>query len=149
MGQQQLLLILIVTIVVGIATVVGIQMFGEGARAAVYDAVRLDLLEIGVEAQGYYVRPTSIDGGGRSFEGLDFTKLSLSVDISEDSDNVATNLNATYTISGQSRTEFLVTAELDDANNRFMAIRVCQNQNHLGQLGIGSAPPPPPCDENN
>lgn len=147
MGQQQLMLILIVTIVVGIATVVGIQMFGEGARSAAVDAVRLDLLEIGVEAQGYYIRPTSIDGGGRSFEGINFTHLSLSVEIDENSSEVARNLNATYTISDQTRTEFLVTAHINDANNRFMAIRVCQNQNHLGDLGVGSAPLPPPCDD--
>lgn len=146
MGQQQLMLILIVTIIVGIATVVGIQMFGEGADSFALDAVTLDLLEIGVEAQGYYIRPTSIDGGGRSFENLNFNDLSLSVEIDEDSDEIARNLNATYTISGQSRTEFLVTAELNDANNRFIAIRVCQNQNHLGNVGVGSAPEPPPCD---
>jgi len=57
MGQQQLLLVILVTIIVGIATVVAINTFGSAADAANIDAVRNDVAAIASGAQGYYMKP--------------------------------------------------------------------------------------------
>ncbi|MDZ7715010.1 MAG: hypothetical protein U5J95_02240 [Balneolaceae bacterium] len=46
MGQQQLLLVILVTIIVGIATVVAINTFSSASDSANVDAVRGDLLNI-------------------------------------------------------------------------------------------------------
>ena len=46
MGQQQLLLVILVTIIVGIATVVAINTFGTAADNANIDAVRNDMTAI-------------------------------------------------------------------------------------------------------
>jgi len=72
MGQQQLLLVILVTIIVGIATVVAINTFGSAADAANLDAVRNDVAAIASAAQGYYMKPTMLAGGGRTFTGITF-----------------------------------------------------------------------------
>jgi hypothetical protein len=97
MGQQQLLLIILGVIVVGIAVVVGITMFQDNAVSANRDAVTNDLVNLGARAQQFYRRPTSLGGGQNSFTllGSDMSKLV----------NGATaaswiNPNGTYTLTG-------------------------------------------------
>lgn len=145
MGQQQLLLIILVTLIVALATILALSAMNEGAKNAALDGIRTELLELSVEAQGYYARPTGMGGGGRSFEGISFENLSISAVITGADSEIASNMYATYTISGHSRSEFLITAEFNDNTDRFLAIRVCQNQNSLGLVGINEAPVPPPC----
>ncbi len=70
MGQQQLLLIILGVIVVGIAVAVGITMFSDNAISANRDAVSNDLVNLAARAQQYYRRPTALGGGGNSFVGL-------------------------------------------------------------------------------
>jgi uncharacterized protein (UPF0333 family) len=67
MGQQQLLLIVLSVIIVGIAVVVGINMFGASAASANLEAVTNDLMNLASRAQQYYVKPVAMGGGGNSF----------------------------------------------------------------------------------
>ena len=67
MGQQQLLLVILVTILVGIATVVAINVFGESAEQANADAVRQDLLSAASNAQAIWTKPTQLGGAGGDF----------------------------------------------------------------------------------
>jgi len=69
MGQQQLLLIVLGVIIVGIAVVVGINVFTASAASSNRDAVIADLTTIGSMAQGYYRKPTALGGGNNSFTG--------------------------------------------------------------------------------
>ena len=69
MGQQQLLLIVLGVIVVGIAVVVGINLFNANAVSANRDGVISDLNNLGAMAQQYYKKPTSMGGGGNKFTG--------------------------------------------------------------------------------
>ena len=79
MGQQQLLLIVLGVIVVGIAVVVGINLFNANATASNRDAVVSDLNNLGAMAQQYYKKPASMGGGANTFTswsiptGLDTT----------------------------------------------------------------------------
>jgi type II secretory pathway pseudopilin PulG len=70
MGQQQLLLIILGVIVVGIAVAVGITMFSDSAVNANRDALTNDLVNLASRAQQYFRRPTSLGGGGSTFNGL-------------------------------------------------------------------------------
>ena len=70
MGQQQLLLIVLSVIIVGIAVVIGLGLFSEGADQANIDQVVQDVAALGAKAQQYYMKPTALGGGGRSFTGL-------------------------------------------------------------------------------
>ena len=69
MGQQQLLLIVLGVIIVGIAVVVGINLFNANAESSAKDGVVSDCTNLGAMAQQYYKKPTSMGGGGNSFLG--------------------------------------------------------------------------------
>ena len=71
MGQQQLLLIVLGVIVVGIAVVVGINLFNANAEASAKDTIISEGTNLGALAQQYYKKPTSMDGGNNTFTGLE------------------------------------------------------------------------------
>jgi len=91
MGQQQLLLIILGVIVVGIAVAVGITMFSDSAINANRDALSNDLVNLASRAQQFYRRPTSLGGGGNSFSLLTTSAITLLT-------NNPTNANGSYTI---------------------------------------------------
>jgi Tfp pilus assembly protein PilE len=95
MGQQQLLLIILGVIVVGIAVAVGITMFNDSAVSANRDAVTNDLVNLASRAQQYYRRPTALGGGGGSFATLSGTGMSL---LTKTSGTTMVNGNGTYEI---------------------------------------------------
>ncbi|MDZ7716507.1 MAG: hypothetical protein U5J95_09870 [Balneolaceae bacterium] len=90
MGQQQLILLVLVFIIVGIAAVVAINTFEQSRDASVKDAARNDMLSAINSAQKYYLAPESLGGGGGNFNGITFKDLTI--------DSV--NTNASYSISG-------------------------------------------------
>jgi hypothetical protein len=69
MGQQQLLLIVLATIIIGIAVMVAVQLF----RAHSIDEKRNLIINEGGSlaqmAMSYYKKPTALGGGGNSFIG--------------------------------------------------------------------------------
>lgn len=67
MGQQQLLLIVLGVIIVGIAIVVGINLFNANAESSTQDSLVSQGTNIGALAQQYYKKPTALGGGGNSF----------------------------------------------------------------------------------
>jgi len=69
MGQQQLLLIVLGVIIVGIAILVGIMLFQQSSVDEKRDLVINEILHISQIAQQFYLKPTSLAGGGNSFTG--------------------------------------------------------------------------------
>lgn len=69
MGQQQLLLIVLGVIVVGIAIVVGIQLFNTSSVQANRDAVISDINHLASLSVEFYKKPASMGGGGNNFTG--------------------------------------------------------------------------------
>ena len=104
MGQQQLLLVILVTIIVGIATVVAINIFGTAAEQANVDAVRQDLLGAAAQAQAIWARPAMMGGAGQNFGTMDQAALlrqlripgSLGTEV--ETAGEVSNENGTYTI---------------------------------------------------
>ena len=72
MGQQQLLLIVLGVIVVGIAVAVGMNQFSTSAGEANRDQLISDLNFLSIVAQAYYKKPASYGGGGNSYTGWEF-----------------------------------------------------------------------------
>jgi hypothetical protein len=97
MGTQQLLLIVLGVIIVGIAVVVGINIFGSNAEQANKDAITQDCLRITAAAQGYYRKPAMLGGGDNSFTDIQITDCGMSEGASTTSGE---NVNATYVITG-------------------------------------------------
>ncbi len=99
MGQQQLLLVILVTIIVGIATVVAINTFGSASDNANLDAVRQDVVQFASSAQGYFKKPTMLGGGGNSFTGITFNQVAFPTDAVSNDGLTAFNSNGHYTIA--------------------------------------------------
>lgn len=100
MGQQQLLIVILVTIIVGIATIVAIQTFSKNAQSANIDSVRNDMLTIAAAAQSWYIRPIMMDGGNNSFTGLSFNDFNFPAEAIDNTDPTkAYNMNGLYVIT--------------------------------------------------
>src|SRR5437867_12760198 len=69
MGQQQLLLIILGVIIVGIAIAVGITLFGSSSVQSNKDAIVNDLNNIAANAYQYKIRPLTMGGGGGNYGG--------------------------------------------------------------------------------
>jgi hypothetical protein len=98
MGQQQLLLIILGVIIVGIAIAVGLSLFSAQSIQANKDAMINDINNISAHAYQYKIRPASMGGGNGSYVGYTIPG------------KMATNENGTYTASGQSATNVTLTA---------------------------------------
>jgi len=66
MGTQQILLIVLSVIIVGVAVAVGIQMFNTQAMNSNRQAIVGDLKTLGAQVMQYYRTPSSQGGGGSS-----------------------------------------------------------------------------------
>ena len=115
MGQQQLLLIVLGVIIVGIAVVVGINVFTASSSSANRDSVISDLTNIASMAQQYYRKPTALGGGGNSFTGFRMPALSTTA-----GDNTLTTTktpNGSYTLTPGDQTITLVGLGNQTGNN--------------------------------
>jgi hypothetical protein len=92
MGQQQLLLIVLGVIIVGIAVVVGINLFNANAEEATKDGIVSDCTNLGAMAQQHYKKPGSMGGGGNTFDGTGVNGVAWAIPT-----NLATTANGTYT----------------------------------------------------
>jgi len=97
MGQQQLLLIVLGVIIVGIAIVVGINLFNANAISSNKDAVVSDLNNLAALAHQYYMKPTSMGGGGNSYSGFTIPT------------GLSTTANGTYTVGTGTATSITFT----------------------------------------
>lgn len=70
MGQQQLLLLVLAVIIVGVSIVVGIGIFNKHAEKSNIDMVVNELIEMGSLAYQYYYKPEMMGGGEQRFTGI-------------------------------------------------------------------------------
>ena len=100
MGQQQLLLIVLGVIVVGIAVVVGINLFTANAVSANRDGVVADLNNLGAMAQQYYRKPISMGRARNTFTGTTAWAIPTKMDTTPNGTYAATVAAQTVTIVG-------------------------------------------------
>ncbi len=87
MGQQQLLLIILGVIIVGIAIAVGLSLFSAQSVQSNKDAIVNDLNNLAAHAYQYKIRPTTMGGGGGVYTNFKIPK------------KMASNENAQYSVS--------------------------------------------------
>ena len=104
MGQQQLLLLVLGIVIVGLAVVVGIQAFGENQKKANSDALVNDAVRIASDAQAWNLKPAAFGGGAGSFENISFEQLGY-----EATDGIYTNLNGQFQLTEDSPTQITIT----------------------------------------
>ena len=102
MGQQQLLLIVLGVILVGVAVVLGIQYFTVGAEEGAKDELVAHCLTVGANAQQWFSKPGAMGGGGNSFLGFGthFTNNLV---------KLQTSTNGTYTTGDETATTLTIT----------------------------------------
>jgi len=89
MGSQQLLLIVVGLVIIGIMIAVGMTMFQDQATSTNRDEVSNDLAHFSAIARAYYRRPSAFGGGQHSFRGLTMSKITSKM----------ANDNGTYSLS--------------------------------------------------
>ncbi|MEL7834559.1 hypothetical protein [Fodinibius sp. Rm-B-1B1-1] len=139
MGQQQLLLVILVTIIVGIATVVAINTFSSASDSANVDAARQDILSMASTAQGWYMKPAMMGGGGQDFTNTNGDQIEID-DICQgtvDGTDCVTE-NGTYSIQSRSTDEFEIQGTPSTAGGTLTAFIVPDNilQTSGGSEGI-------------
>jgi hypothetical protein len=102
MGQQQLLLIILGVIVVGIAIAVGLSLFSAQSIQANRDAIINDINNIAANAYQYYIRPISMAGGGGVYDNYTIPAKLSSNDNATYAATVVTGAGGTVTIVGTS-----------------------------------------------
>jgi len=107
MGQQQLLLLVLGIVIVGIAVVAGIQAFSEGKAKAEQDAAISDAMRIISDVQAWKLKPTAFGGGDNGVEAdfapnnnpVSFAALGIN---DTDTNGKYVTLNGCYTLTGAS-----------------------------------------------
>ncbi|MGD0036161.1 MAG: hypothetical protein ABSC53_02565 [Bacteroidota bacterium] len=92
MGQQQLLLIILGVIIVGIAIAVGLSLFSAQSVQANHDAIINDLNNIAANAYQFYIRPASMGGGANSYTNYTIPS------------RMSSNENGAYTVNANGNT---------------------------------------------
>jgi hypothetical protein len=106
MGQQQLLLIILGVIVVGIAVAVGITMFQDNAVSANRDAVTNDLVNLAARGQQHFRRPAALGGGQGAFDN---STGGVGISAVTQLTSKPTNANGTYALGTVSATSLQLT----------------------------------------
>ena len=88
MGTQQLLLVIVGVILIGIAIAVGLSLFSANSAESNRDEIIHDLNTISQNAFQYKVRMRNLGGGGNSYQNYTVPTAMQS------------NSNATYAVSG-------------------------------------------------
>ena len=125
MGQQQLLLIVLGTIIVGVAVVVGINMFTIGAINSERDALILDINTVAASAASYWRKPAALGGGARSFVGVsDITSFGSD----------SSTMNGNFVMSSVTANQFVLTAT--GANEGVIIVATITQQGVTGSPAI-------------
>ena len=82
MGQQQLLLLVLGIVIVGLAVVVGIQAFGENQKKSNLDALVNDGVRIASDIQTWSLKPSVFGGpsAGEDWTDATFVKIGYSAE---------------------------------------------------------------------
>jgi hypothetical protein len=120
MGSQQLLLIVLSMVLIGVALTVAITMFQANAIESNRAALTDDLLYFATRARDYYWRPSTLGGGNRSFLGITNLRM-LS--------NMTSNENGEYKIESISKDELIIigTGKVEVGTD-FTEVRVIINE---------------------
>jgi len=114
MGQQQLLLIILGVIIVGIAIAVGLSLFSAQSIQANKDAIINDLNNIAAHAYQFKIRPSSMGGGQGSYSSAAGTYAIPS--------KMASNENATFVATPAANSVSITATSSSNATNTVTAV---------------------------
>lgn len=104
MGTQQILLVVLGVIIVGISVTIALVVFGTSADQADKDAITQGCLKIVAAAQAYYRKPQMLGGGGNSFDGIQISDCGMN----DAGDGSARDLSGWYAIASAAGDELVI-----------------------------------------
>ena len=126
MGQQQLLLLVLSTVIVGLATVAGIQAFDEGQSQAANDALTQRAVSVASDIQAQAKKPAQLGGIDPTSDGNTTIANAIGIEKpdSVDASGAGQNANCKITRSNSAtqvkcqsdNTETNVTAEVSTSD---------------------------------
>ena len=126
MGQQQLIPLVLATVIVGIAIVVGIRAFNENSIKANSDALVQDMVRMANDAQAWKQKPAPFGGqaeGAHKNVVADFTGATMdSLGYSTGGDGVYENLNGSFTL--EYTTSELTLHGCNDVKDNYVKLQV-------------------------
>ncbi len=139
MGQQQLLLLVLGMVIVGIAVVAGIQAFSEGKAKADRDAAVSDAMRLISDIQAWMLKPKAFGGGGDSgdWSNVSFQAIGIPSSSLDNSGRYLT-LNGCYGLSGNTTAATLTIYSLTTDNN---GNRVCDANTTIATVTIDGTTP--------
>ncbi len=122
MGQQQILLIVLSVILVGVAVAVGITMFRDHALSSNKDAMISDLTNLSAKVYKFRITPAGMDGGGGSYAALEDGDLGTAEALDNDNASYVITTaeadNVVLTGTGkQGATPWIITCTIDASGN--------------------------------
>ena len=118
MGQQQLLLIILGVIIVGIAIAVGISMFSSSSIQSNKDAIINDMNNLAANAYQFRIRPTTMGGGGGSYTGGSGFAIPLKLQSNDNGTYTRTNAAQAVTFVGTSSQGYGTVTAVCDSTGR-------------------------------
>ena len=87
MGQQQLLLLVLGIVMVGLAVVAGLQAYSHNRVKSNGDQLVVDGIRIATDAQAWYQKGTAYGGGAGSYTGLSLQAIGWQTNLEGDYEN--------------------------------------------------------------
>lgn len=148
MGQQQLLLVILVVLIVGISTIIAVNILGIGAENSNIDAVKQDLMKAASHAQELWERPEMMAGANKDFTDTDaitssdiLQRLNIPGQLDDaDDPSEINNKNGVYTVNPINATHLQIIGNPENSGIDIIAV-VCRDENNNWILNIeeGSA----------
>lgn len=153
MGQQQLLLLVLGIVIVGVAILVGINAYSENSVKTNWDSLLQDALRIGNDAQAWKAKPELFGGSPDNtkdvpgdFTAVDFVQLAYAADLVGASLECYVNVNGSYemtpaidslgvrgvNVSNQNQIQIGITGNLESDVNLASASSIKGGQDDLG-----------------
>lgn len=150
MGQRQFLTLDVILIIACMATVIGLKAFGVSAKPGNVQTIKKDLYHMAHAAQGYFMKPTVMGGGNRSFQHIAWGDLSginyYDSSYTGRSDQTVRNAHGSYTMGNIQSDHFTITAV--PATKEKIMMLVCADTTRIKSYSSGhSLTPPTACTD--
>jgi hypothetical protein len=142
MGQQQLILLVLATVIVGLAIVVGIRAFTENSAKANSDAMTQDAVRIASDMQAWKKKPAPFGGQASvnndnavltsdiNFTGVTFPLLGYEQD--GEAATATRNLNGLFTLEEVAASPIIRGVNALEGN--VIAVRICGSGDIRGEI---------------
>ena len=137
MGQQQLLLLVLATVIVGLATVAGIQAFDENRNQAAADALQQKAMAITSDIKGLDAKPQQMGGLPSDFTNSGPSEIANRLGFEEASSGSGSGSTSYVPVSGagedDSKTPSTANCQMNNVESSQISV-VCSGQAEFSNL---------------